>query len=55
MPRMGRITLSTINANRSASYKSGPKTLATMAPFTPLTASSTLSLMGCEKLKSMPA
>lgn len=35
-------------------FRSEPNTLTTIFPRTPLTASSTLSLIGCEKLKSIP-
>lgn len=42
------------SALRSLALRSGPITLTEFSPFTPLMASSTLSLIICEKLKTTP-
>ena len=38
----------------SFTFRSGPTTFTVFSPFTPLIASSTLSAIACEKLKSTP-
>src|SRR5438046_9925294 len=53
-PGTSDISAFTALDNRSSSARSRPKILTEFSPFTPETASSTLSWMYCEKLKSTP-
>ncbi len=54
MPGIVRMTLTIRSPVSSSARKSSPYTLIASSPLTPLTASSMLSAIGCEKFHSTP-